>query len=270
MPVAAIVLAGCATPAPSVHTPLAVASATSSATSSATRPAPPSPPSQKTPAGPSPAASPSLRRPTRSPTATSAPAARTGAAVSAAAAAALRRAGSATYLAVHGGGAWLSRQDLQVSGSSSSGTEIYQGLRMRVITADGMRYAMAPAPFWADQGISLANSAKLASSWVQETQDIGSAHPGMLLELAATIEHPSRTRISRSIERTTFAGQRVIKVTREDGSFMLVAADGEPYPLFLKMADAEGTEITLSGFGRATVEPAPHVFITAEELPALQ
>ena len=218
-------------------------------------------PAQIAALSPTPTAAPSVTRTSAGPIASM-----NGAQVAKLAAEALRGAGSFTYAATYGAGAWTSRQDFQVEGDAASGTYVDQGLLITMIGAGSMSYEKCPAEFWTRQGISEKNAAFLTTQWVRQSGPADNRDFPTADSIGRELTSPEGTHLERQVTTARFADQPVFKISYDDGSFAYIASHGEPLPLFLSTRHGEGSTITLTDFGRVHAAAPPIAFMDAEML----
>lgn len=145
--------------------------------------------------------------------------------------------------------------DLRLRGDDAAGSMTLQGFTVQMLVVDGALYMQAPEEMWTAQGVPSFMAVELGSTWVlvpagaQDFADFSFA--GMVAELRS----PDAT-IEDEVIATELDGQPVWEMRDSDGTVVLVAAVGEPYPLQMTNTGPEAGVMRFSEFGGvAPIEP---------------
>jgi hypothetical protein len=158
--------------------------------------------------------------------------------------------------------------NMQMQSDGSTGTFTVGASVVSLIRAGGVTYVKGPAGYFASQGITAANAAKLANRWLRLPADSSLTTAFRFTDLITSFTSPSAgVTVNAKVTSTKLNGKPVLVVTESDGAQLDVAATAPPYPLRLVSAPKSGRAVaTLSGFGNHVGITAPKGAVDATKL----
>jgi hypothetical protein len=161
--------------------------------------------------------------------------------------------------------------DLHVQGGDLVGTEEEDGSTVQLVVTGGYLYMQGPAAWWTAGGLSQSDAARLDGEWVRMSDRYAGEFTQFTVPaIADSLRHPTGGSFYEHVHADRLAGEPVWQLTSTDGSAVLVAAEGTPYPVELlgsaEQADGryEPMDVTLTEFGVAQEIAAPTDFIALD------
>jgi hypothetical protein len=140
--------------------------------------------------------------------------------------------------------------DLHLQDADVVGSMTLDGSPIQIIFTAGTGYMQASAAFWELSGVPADAAAGLDGVWVVVPPEGGAMFGDFALAgLAEELRNPTDSDILDEVAAEELGGRPVVVVSRENGSTLVVAAEGTAYPLTSEdTGDAAGT-MTYSRFG---------------------
>ena len=151
--------------------------------------------------------------------------------------------------------------DMRIHGSDETGTTDLFGHHMQIIVVGGEKYTRtSDAAAWLRPGVTASAAAALTDKWVQEPDGSG-GHFGStdmsITSITEALVHPTTGgQVLDTASKTSYNGRLVWKVSKTDGSYLLIAATGTAYPLFIGDPKS-GATVVFSNFGLIPPVVAP-------------
>ena len=185
------------------------------------------------------------------------------------AATALEEAGSAAVSGEYPMGGETGEIDLRVQGEDLAGTLSLGGLDVQLAAVGGRVHMQAPADFWTGSGLPEGLVGQLDGRWVLVPADAAAGFEALTLQgLADELRTPDEGGIQEQVSTDERDGEPVVVVQTGNGRSLVVAGEGEPYPLEVVGTEDEGT-LTLSDFGEEQEITAPEDPLDLAELGGL-
>ena len=182
------------------------------------------------------------------------------------AATALEEAGSAAVAGEYTMGGATGAIDLQVQGEDLAGTLSLGGLDVQLTSVGGQLHLQAPADFWGGSGLPPELADQLDGRWVLVPADAAAGFEELTLQgLADELRAPGEAEIQEEVTTDERDGETVVVVSNDGGGSLVVAGEGEPYPLEVTSAEDEGT-LSLGEFGEEQEITAPEDPLDLAEL----
>jgi hypothetical protein len=182
------------------------------------------------------------------------------------AATALEEAGSAAVSGEYSLGGETGEIDLQVQGEDLAGTLSLGALDVQLTAVGGQVYMQAPADFWTGSGLPEEFAGRLDGRWVLVPAEAAAGFEDLTLQgLADELRTPGDGEIQEEVAEDERDGEPVVVVSDDRGGTLVVAGEGEPYPLEVTNSQDEGT-LTLSEFGEEQDITAPEDPLDLAEL----
>ena len=182
------------------------------------------------------------------------------------AATALEEAGSAAVRGQYAMGGERGEIDLQVEGGDLTGTVSIGGQDVQLTAVGEQVYMQAPAGFWTASGVPEEFASRLDGRWVILPPDAAAGFEELTLQgLADELRTPSDARIQEEVTTDERDGEPVVVVSDDSGGTLVVAGEGEPYPLELTNTEDQGL-LALSEFGEGQEITAPEDPLDLAEL----
>ena len=173
------------------------------------------------------------------------------------AATALEEAGSAAVGGEYAMDGESGEVELQVQGDDLTGTLTLGGLDVQLTAVDGQVYMQAPAEFWGGSGVPQEFAAELDGRWVLVPGEAAAGFQELTLQgLADELRSPGEGQYQEEVATEERDGEPVVVVSDDSGGSLVVAGEGEPYPLEVVGTEDEGT-LRLSEFGEEQDITAP-------------
>jgi hypothetical protein len=185
------------------------------------------------------------------------------------AATALEEAGSASVTGEYAMDGQTGAIDLQVQGEDLAGTLSVGGLDVQLTAVGGQVYMQAPGGFWSQAGLPAEFVGQLDGRWVLVPAEAATGFEDLTLQgLADQLRRPGEGEIEEEVTTDERDGEPVVVVANGGGGSLVVAGEGEPYPLEVVGTEDEGT-LTLSEFGEEQEITAPEDPLDLAELGGL-
>jgi len=173
------------------------------------------------------------------------------------AATALEEAGSAVVSGEYSMNGQTGAVDLQVQGEDLAGTLSLGDIDIQLTAVGGQVYLQAPADFWGGSGVPEESARELDGRWVLVPAEAAAGFEDLTLQgLADQLRSPSEGEIEEAVTTDERDGEPVVVVANGGGGSLVVAGEGEPYPLEVVGTEDEGT-LTLGEFGEDQEITAP-------------